>query len=58
MRAVVAFARANGWDVTETRGGHLAFRRPGGGLVYGSRTPGDGRSAANTRAQLRRAMRK
>jgi predicted RNA binding protein YcfA (HicA-like mRNA interferase family) len=55
INTVVRVARARGWTVTCTRGGHLRFTHPNGALVHTSSTPGDRRAVAAIRAHLRRA---
>lgn len=48
--------RAQGWTVTQAkRSGHWKALAPDGkGISHFPGTPGDGRSLANTKAQLRR----
>ena len=50
-------ARARGWQVTPTRGGHWKLTHPGGGLVVTGTTPSDFRALANLRATMRRVER-
>jgi hypothetical protein len=49
-------AMANGWEFEVTRGQHLRATR-GEHSVVGPKTPSDGRSDLNTRAQMRRCER-
>lgn len=56
LRPLIAAAIEQGWDVAQTKRGHVRFRPPGGGRpVFASKTPSEYRSAMNTRAELRRA---
>jgi hypothetical protein len=57
LRQLVDFAKANGWTVSRTRGGHIRFTKPGLGSIYTSSTPSDYRAELNAKAQLRRAER-
>lgn len=57
LRQLVDFAKANGWTVSRTRGGHIRFTKPGLGSIYTSSTPSDYRAGLNAKAQLRRAQR-
>jgi predicted RNA binding protein YcfA (HicA-like mRNA interferase family) len=50
-------ARARGWQVAPTCGGHWKLTHPGGGIVVTSSSPSDHRALANLRAQLRRVER-
>lgn len=54
-RQLAKKARAAGWKVTTTRGGHLAWISPAGRTVYGPSTPSDRRSLRNVAGKLRRA---
>jgi hypothetical protein len=56
LRRLAAAARADGWLLTVTGGGHLKWMPPQGGApVFTASTPGDWRSSRNARAKLRRA---
>jgi predicted RNA binding protein YcfA (HicA-like mRNA interferase family) len=57
MEALARVYRRAGWDITLTRGGHLRWRSPKGGLVISPSTPSDHRSLRNLRSDLRRAER-
>lgn len=48
-------ARAAGWRITRTKGGHLAWKPPRGRTIFGSRTPSDHRALANLARELARA---
>jgi HicA toxin of bacterial toxin-antitoxin, len=57
-RELARIARAAGWRVEPTRGGHLRFRHPDArGAVITASTPGGGRWRHNALASLRRALR-
>jgi hypothetical protein len=47
-------AQAQGWEVTETRNGHLCWKAPDGGLMYSSSTPSD---PGGTRCHIARMKR-
>ena len=54
---VLARARAAGWRVEHTRGGHLRLDHPEAAFpVFTSSSPSDWRSSRNLRAELRRAL--
>jgi len=56
IRQLVKRAKRDGWDVAETRRGHVSFRSPDGAYTYvTSGTPSDQRALNNLRAGLRRA---
>lgn len=57
LRALIEFARGEGWHVKRMRGGHLMFTKPGCAVIYTSSTASDHRASRNTRAQLRHADR-
>lgn len=57
LRHLMEFARANGWTVSRTQGGHIQFTKPGLGTIYTSSTASDYRSALNAKARIRRADR-
>lgn len=57
LRLLMAFAIANGWNVTRTHGGHIKFTKQGLTPIFTSSTASDHRSENNARAQLRRADR-
>lgn len=54
IRRLVKAARAQGWEVKMTGGGHLRFSSPDGSIVFTSSTPSCPRAAKNCRAELRR----
>jgi hypothetical protein len=54
-RALARKARGEGWAITRTGGGHLAWRSPSGAVVYTPGTPSESRGYLNTRAEFRRA---
>lgn len=55
LQLAARLARAAGWTITQTGGGHLAWRPPNGRAVFCSSTPSDRRAMANTIGKLRRA---
>jgi len=55
MKQLVKKARAQGWEVTPTRNGHIRFRSPDGHLIFGASTPSEYRGMKNKIADLRRA---
>jgi predicted RNA binding protein YcfA (HicA-like mRNA interferase family) len=55
MQQIVKVARAQGWEVTPTRNGHLRFRSPDGAMIFGPSTPSEYRGVKNKIADLRRA---
>ena len=57
LRHLVEFARANGWTVSRTQGGHIQFTKPDLGSIYTSSTASDYRAALNAKARIRRADR-
>jgi hypothetical protein len=58
LTTLIRTARARGWEVTVTRGGHLRFRHPASGaLVHSASTTSDRRGMRNLRADLRRGER-
>lgn len=54
LKEVIAFAIANGWDVSKTQCQHLRFTKEGRETVFTSGTPSDARVAKNAIAKLRR----
>lgn len=56
QRAIRDLARQHGWTVDKTRGGHLRLSRPGSGPVFCASTPSCPRALANTRAEMKRAL--
>lgn len=48
-------ARAAGWEITRTRGGHFRWQPPEGPPIFVASTPSDWRAISNTRAMLKRA---
>lgn len=58
LRDALRAARADGWSVEPTGGGHLRLTHPIGGLVFAPATPSCPRAVPNMRAQLRRALRR
>lgn len=55
LRATADKARAAGWTISHTRGGHLAWKSPAGRTVFCPSTPSDRRSVANVIGKLKRA---
>lgn len=53
-RALAAHAIANGWELSPTKGGHIAWRSPAGRVYFTASTTSDWRSVRNARAHLRR----
>lgn len=53
-KPIVEHARAHGWELTRTRGGHLRLRSPHGATVLFGCSPSDHRAVRNLRADLRR----
>ena len=51
-------ARARGWRVLPTRGGHYRLEHHTGALVFASGTPGCPRALRNLAADLRRVERR
>jgi predicted RNA binding protein YcfA (HicA-like mRNA interferase family) len=51
---LVRRARAHGWVVQKTRGGHLRWKSPDGKVVFSGSTPSDVRAVRNIRSSLRR----
>lgn len=59
VKELVAWAEAQGWTVTLTRGGHLRYTHPNvSGVVFGAQTPSDHRGVRNAKARLDRALRR
>lgn len=54
-RKIARAAKAAGWAITPTRGGHLAWTPPEGRVIYTPSTPSDCRSFRNNLADFRRA---
>lgn len=54
MKALVKAAKAQGWTVSYTGGGHYKFQSPTGAVVFTASTPGRSRALANTKALLKR----
>jgi len=55
MDKVVEAAKAQGWRVEKSRGGHWRLLSPDGeGIVYAAATPGSARSVQKTISHLRR----
>jgi hypothetical protein len=58
MRELVQAAEDEGWSWSITRGGHLKLEHPEASApVFAAQTPSDYRAAANTRADMARALR-
>jgi predicted RNA binding protein YcfA (HicA-like mRNA interferase family) len=53
IQALVKDAERQGWVVVTTKGNHLKWLSPLGGIVYSSSTPSDHRALANLRRDLR-----
>lgn len=49
------YAKAHGWQITKTNGGHLRFTKPGRHIIHTSSTPSDWRAVRNAVAMLARA---
>lgn len=49
------YAKAHGWQIAKTNGGHLRLTKPGRPIVHTSRTPSDWRALRNALAMLARA---
>jgi predicted RNA binding protein YcfA (HicA-like mRNA interferase family) len=58
LERLLRAARASGWVVARTKGGHWLLRHPAGGTVVMSSTPSDRRALANFRSQVRRCERR
>ena len=56
-RELMKWAKARGWVVDLTQGGHLRFERPGCRTVFGSKTPGDWRAIHKIKSKLKAAER-
>lgn len=54
-RKLARAARRAGWEISRTRGGHLAWKPPSGMVIYTAATPSGSRSVRNDTAELRRA---
>ncbi len=57
-RELIREAEAIGYRAEPTRGGHIRLMHPSGATVTAASTPGDCRSWLNTRADLRRELRR
>lgn len=57
LKPLIDFALREGWEVVRTRGGHLAFTKPGLPPIYTGSTASDHRACRNARARLQRADR-
>lgn len=55
LRKTAERAREAGWTISETNGGHLAWKPPTGRTVFCPSTPSDRRTVANVIGKLRRA---
>jgi hypothetical protein len=49
------YAKAHGWQITKTNGGHLRLTKPGRPIVHTSSTPSDWRAVRNAVSMLARA---
>lgn len=49
------YAKAHGWQITKTNGGHLRLTKPGRPIIHTSSTPSDWRAVRNAVAMLARA---
>lgn len=55
LKPLIKRAQAQGWTVTQTRGGHLCWKSGGTGQPYfSSSTPSDAKAVRNISADLRR----
>lgn len=52
---LLLYARANGWKVVMTKGGHLRFTKPERPLIHTGSTPSDWRAVNNALSMLVRA---
>lgn len=52
-RSLAKVARAQGWTIGPTNGGHLVWEAPGGGKVFTPSTPSDFRSLPNVIRKLK-----
>ncbi len=57
-RELLLAAHRLGFEAEPTRGGHVRFRHVSGATVIAASTPGDCRAWLNTRADLRRELRR
>jgi hypothetical protein len=57
-RELLLEAQPPGFEAEPTRGGHIRFRHVSGALGIAASTPGDCRAWLNTRADLRRELRR
>jgi predicted RNA binding protein YcfA (HicA-like mRNA interferase family) len=55
IRELLTLADELGWELSYTRGGHLAFTKKGKRPVFASSTPSDWRTTRNLTAQLVRS---
>lgn len=53
-RELEAWAKARGWTVSHSRGGHLRWRHRSGALAFTAGTPSDVRAVRNAKAVMRR----
>lgn len=49
------YAKAHGWQITKTNGGHLRLTKPGRPIIHTSSTPIDWRAVRNAVSMLARA---
>ena len=49
------YAKAHGWLIAKTNGGHLRLTKPGRPIIHTSSTPSDWRAVRNAVAMLARA---
>nr|WP_024310255.1 hypothetical protein [Pseudomonas sp. P818] len=50
-----SYAKAHGWQIAKTNGGHLRLTKPGRPIVHTSSTPSDWRAVRNAVSTLARA---
>lgn len=55
LQKVAKVAKQRKWKITTNGGGHLKWRSPSGVVIYTPKTPGGGRSHANSMAKLKKA---
>lgn len=49
------YAKAHGWQISRTNGGHLRLTKPGRPIIHTSSTPSDWRAVRNAVSMLARA---
>jgi hypothetical protein len=53
IRQLIRKARADGWTVRLTNGGHWRWEHPGGEFFFSAQTPGDWRVVTKVRQRMR-----